>query len=329
MSPRACRRPRALCPLVALGLILAFAIQPGTALTVENPKIMTEVSPGMSYRFPLAVLIGRDEAASDYVVEVLGFGQERAGMYSSVSAGEDLGPYSARTFLSVDPASFHLDPGERQPVNVTLRVPEKPGDGGRYALIHVHPSGAAKGMAAITTGIYVPVMITLKGSSINRTGSITGVEAGEVQPGQPLLVKTTVRNTGNHHYYGLLANLTITDAAGKVVAEASSPGSIYALIPGNTMTIATPLTTALAPGTYMVRSEAKIAEGMQALDSGSTTLTIRTAYVPPVPQTTAAAGSEGPKKLPFLPIYVPWPGAIATIAVLGAVMVLWSVRRSG
>ncbi|MDD1667417.1 MAG: hypothetical protein LUO96_03010 [Methanomicrobiales archaeon] len=328
MSPRSCRQGKAAVLLAALGLLLVLAIQPGTALTVENPKILSDVAPGTS-RFPMAVLLKPDEAAADYTVEVLGFGQAGDGVYTPLAAADDTGMYSARALITVDPAGFHLDPGQRQPVNVNISVPEKAGDGGRYALLHIHPSGAAAGQTAITTGIYVPVMLTLKGSSLTHTGSITGIQAGEVTPGKPLLVSTAVSNTGNHHYYGLMVNLTLTDQAGKVVAVASSPGSVYALIPGNGMTIATPITTPLGPGTYTVTSEARLADGMVLLDTGDTTMTIRTAYVPPVTQTTPAGGTqaEGPKKLPFLPIYVPGPDALLVSTALSAALLLWSRRR--
>jgi hypothetical protein len=190
------------------------------------------------------------------------------------------------------------------------------------------------GQTALTTGILVPVMITLSGTSLTNTGSITGLQAVEATSGQPPLVRTTVENTGNHHYYGIIVNVTLADTSGNVVAAASTPRSVYALIPGNSMTIATPITTTLAPGTYTVKSEAKLADGMIPLDTKSTTLTITKTYVPPATQATAAVGTqaatggaEGPKKIPFLPIYIPGPDALATVSVVGAMILLWSAKR--
>jgi hypothetical protein len=331
MSPSS-RHGNAARVLAALALLLALALQPGAAFTIENAKIMTGAAPGSATQYSMAALLRPGEAAGDFTVEVLGFGQAADGTYTTLPAAEDTSPYSARTLITVDPATFHLDSGQRQPLKVTLTVPEKAGDGGRYALLHIHPAGVAAGQTAFTTGIYVPIMITLTGTSLNHTGSVTAVQAGEVTPGQPLQVMTTVRNTGNHHYYGVVVNLTLIDRAGSVVAVASGPKAVYALIPGNEMTIATPVSSALAPGTYTVKAEAKIADGMVLLGTGNTTMTIRTAYVPPVTETTQApvsGGTEGPKKLPFLPIYVPWPDAVGTIAVTGAAILLWSARRRG
>jgi hypothetical protein len=88
-------------------------------------------------------------------------------------------------------------------------------------------------------------MLTLKGTSLTQTGAITNVQAGEAVAGKPVVIQTTLKNTGNHHYYGPFVNITITDSGGNVVATASTTPSIFALIPGNEMTIKTPLGTAL------------------------------------------------------------------------------------
>jgi hypothetical protein len=319
---------------ITLILVLALAISPVTALKVENPKILADVAPGETARFPLAISLGTGEAASNISIEVLGFGQAAEGMYTRLPADQDTGPYTARPFVSVEAPSVRLEPGQRKDFDATVKVPATVGDGGRYALIFIRPAAGQGGQAGFAPAVAVPVMLTVKDTPLTHTGSITKLTAGKVPPGNALQVQTTLRNTGNHHYYGALVNVTVSDPAGQVIQSSSTQASAWALIPGNEMTLSLPITGTLNPGTYTVRSEAKIGEGMVSLDSETASFTIDTPYVPPTQAgavtpagTTVPGGSGEPKKLPFLPIYVPGPDAVLVTGALAAALLLWS-RRS-
>ena len=321
--------------ITVLLLSSILVIQPVMALKVVNPKIMADVVPGQTYQFPMAVSIDMNDPATDVAIDVLGFGQSPGGSYSWLTPAQDTGPYSARSFVAVDSSLLHLNPGQRIDFNATIRVPQNVGEGGRYALIFIHPPPTGSGLVATIT---VPVMLTMKGTTLIHTGTITNLQAGEEVTGRPIEIRTTLQNTGNHHYYGALVNITVTDSAGNLVARESTT-TIFALIPENQMTFATPITSTLSPGTYTVKSEAKLADGMALLDSKTATFTIQTPYVPPTPQTTITGGAqvptgttatpveaEGPKKVPFLPIYTPGPDALVIIEGLSVAFLLWTAR---
>ncbi|MGA2933798.1 MAG: hypothetical protein ABSD81_01425 [Methanomicrobiales archaeon] len=338
-------RIRLILILLTVFFIAILAIQPVASLRVESGDFRIAVSKGDTYTIPIAVSIGSQESAGDYAIDVGGFGETPDGIYQSLPASNDTSSFSARPYITVNQPTVHLNPGEREYSNITIRVPANAPDGGRYALILVHPAPAAGGAGSgISTAVQIPVMLTIAGSTLTQTGSITNLATGEMVTGEPIKILTTLKNTGNYHYYGAFVNVTVTDAAGKVVATTSTDPSRPAIIPGYAITFVTPITATLSPGTYTVKADAKLADGMVLLDSKTASFTIQTPYVPPTPtpQATvtvaggtpipsytvpAPAGTTGPNKIPFLPIYTPGPDALMTVGVVSAALLLWSAKR--
>lgn len=327
-----------IAPVVIFVLIMVSLIIPhGSALSVTSGKIMAEVQPGKTYTYPMTVSIGTKESATDVAVDITGFGEARDGSYETLPAADDTGPYSARPFTSVDKPVFHLNPGGQQSFILTIQVPADIGDGGRYALLYIHsgPKPVAGSNTAISTGLVLPVILTVQGSTLTSTGSITDLQIDEVVSGKTVAILTTLRNTGNVHYYGAYVNVTVVGSTGNVVALASSTPSVNALIPGYEMTIRTPLDTTIPTGTYTIKSEAKV--GMTLLDAKTISLPIamssttvsggeQTHAQGTAAPTPAPSGTEGPKKIPFLPIYTPGPDNLMTVGVLCAALLLWSGR---
>jgi len=208
-----------------------------------------------------------------------------------------------------------------------MQVPSG-GAGGRYALINIHPKPATATSAgpSFTTAMNVPVMITLKGTHLTETGTIESVSAGDAVPGTPVTIQTTLKNTGNHHYYGAFVDVSITDSTGKIVATASTNPSIFALIPGNEMIIKTSIAS-LPAGTYTVNSEAKF--GTTLLDTKTASITIGESGTPAPTQTVSAAPTQAATGAPTAPITVVTteespvtPGATATRAPLSAITIM-------
>jgi hypothetical protein len=280
--------------LLVFFLLLTAILVPVVAVKVEGAKIMMDVKPDTTYIFPMAVSIGAHDKASDYAAEVYGFGQSaNAGSYTPLTASEDTGAYSARGFVTVTRPLIHLNPGERVEFNATIKVPANAGDGGRYAIIHIHPVAAGTAQASFTTAVIVPVMLTISGSKITETGTITDVSVGDIVAGKPITVTTTLKNTGNHHYYKAASRVTVTDSAGATVGMASASPVINAVIPGQSVRFPVPLSTALPPGTYTVKSE-MLLESSAVLDSRSTTFTVSEAYVPPFTAVNVTLRAENP-----------------------------------
>ena len=246
---------------------------------------MLDVTPGMTYIFPMAISSKSDDAPSDYAIEVLGFGlTPEGGTYTPIPANDDTGAFSARSFISIPSPVIHLNPGQRVAFNATLRIPPNVGDGGRYALIHIHPAAAAGQQASFATAVIVPVMLTVKDTKLAETGTITGIEVGDVVAGKPIKVMTLLRNTGNHHYYGVVNNVTVTDINGKIIASAKSDPAVRAVIPGQSVRFDTPVTNPLPVGSYFVKSDL-ILESGAILDNKTVKLDVKEAYIPPFSDT--------------------------------------------
>ena len=80
--------------------------------------------------------------------------------------------------------------------------------------------------------------------------------------GQPITITTTLKNTGNYHYYHTVNEVTITDANGNVLADNSTQPSAYAIIPGNTVGFTIqPEVKNLPLGTYTVNSKVLLEDG--------------------------------------------------------------------
>ena len=266
-------------------IILSLVIVPAAAVKVEGAKIMLDVKPGTTYIFPMAVSTKPDDAPSDYAVEVYGFGQSAdGGSYTPLVAADDTGAYSARALVTMESPVIHLDPGQRKAFNATIRVPQDIGEGGRYAIIHIHPAASGGGQTGFATAIIVPVMLTVKDSKLIESGNITNIDVGNIVAGKPITIATTLKNTGNHHYYGVVNQVTVTDPAGKAVATVKADPLPNAVIPGQSVSFDALISTPLSTGTFTVRSDMMLESGA-ILDSRNTTVTVKEAYIPPFSDT--------------------------------------------
>lgn len=272
--------------ILALLVISVLVITPAASLKVEGAKIMLDVKPGTTYIFPMAASIKPDDKVSEYSIDILGFGQTRdVGMYEGLTLDKDTSPYTARSFISFPSSTIRLQPGERKEFEATLRIPQDVGDGGRYAVILIHPAAAGTGQASFATAVLVPVMLTVEGSNLMETGQITDVSVGEVIAGRPIIVATTLKNTGNHHYYGAINQISVRDSSGREVASARAEPFSRAVIPTQSVRFDTPLTAGLSVGTYTAVSRMTLEDGT-LLDEKSTTFAVKEGYIPPFQKTT-------------------------------------------
>jgi len=274
-------------------MIIVIFIGTVSAIGVSGAKYVGSIKPGGSDTHTMTVYIGPGEDPTDVIVDVLGFGQGIDQGYALKNPADDTSPYSARTFISIDNTSFHLEPGTKNIVNAKISIPSTAGPGGRYALIYIHALPRAG--KAFTTAMMVPVMITISGTTPTETGSITDLEVGAVKIGQPIKIITTLKNTGNYHYYNTVNTVSVRDTNGNRITNISTQPSIYAIIPGNTVRyVATPDVQDLTVGTYRVDSRVLLESG-KVLDEKTTTFEVKTDYIPPVTESniTLTPGSAG------------------------------------
>jgi hypothetical protein len=283
--------------IAAFLMIFTLIISPSAAVKVEGAKIMLDVQTGTNYIFPMAVSSKPTDAASDYAIEVYGFGQSAdGGSYTPLTASEDTGSYSARTFITVESPVVHIDPGQRVAFNATIRVPQDVDEGGRYAIIHIHPAPTqGGGQTGFATAIIVPVMLTVQNTRLVETGTITEIAVGDIVAGKPITVSTTMKNTGNHHYYGVVNQVNVTDSGGINLATVKADAAANAIIPGQSVRYDTPVSTSLAAGTYTIQSD-MLLNGV-VLDSRTTSITVKEAYVPPFQQTSVKVIPDSPVTL--------------------------------
>jgi len=278
--------------LLALVMVLMLTSVPVSAISVSGAKYLGNISPGETVVHMMTVGIGPGEDPTDIMVEIMGFGQSMDQGYTTLDPANDLSPYSGRTFITLDKNTVHIEPGSQQVINANITLPKNVGAGGRYAIIYIHAlPGKGK---SFTTAVMVPVLITVSGTALTETGSITKVDVGDVTIGQPITVTTIFKNTGNHHYYNTVNEVTLTDANGNILADNSTQPSLYAIIPGNTVGFTIqPGVKNLPIGTYTVNS--KILLNDQILDNKTTTFAVKTNYVPPPTESSImlAPGTAG------------------------------------
>ena len=280
-------------PCIALLFLLAALLcTPASAgLAVAGAKYMGEIAPGETYVHSITVSTKPTDASMDIVMDVMGFGQGVDRGYTTLSAAQDTGQYSARPFITLDASSFTLKPGESKTVKATIAVPKTAGTGGRYAMIYIHNKPGGGGTTGVAAAIAVPVMVTIKGQPVAETGSITDVKAVTKPDGRTAIV-TTFRHTGNHHYYGATDTVTVTDTAGKQLASVTLNPSATAIIPGATVTFEAVTATPFAPGTYTAESKVTLPSGTM-LDTKKMPVEVAAAPAREAPAGTASLATPG------------------------------------
>jgi hypothetical protein len=276
---------------LAIMLMMVLCIVPVSGLSVSGAKYVGSISPGGTDTHIITITIGSGDSATDMIADVRGFGQDLDQSYKLLGPADDISPYSARSFITLDNSSLHVEPGMSKEITAKITIPQNAGAGGRYALIYLHPI-AGTGQT-FTTGAIIPVLITITGTTPTETGTIATVDVGNVVLGQPITIATAFKNTGNYHYYHTVNVVTVTDASGNIISNASTQPSVYAIIPGNTVQYTvSPVINNLPIGTYTADSKVLLENG-QVLDEKTTTFSVKTNYVPPSKETniTVSPGS--------------------------------------
>ena len=269
---------------ILIGLALALALTAIVAapvlagLRVTNANIQESVSAGQVITDVINVGDTTDKPM-DVAVDVDGLGNYLSGSVMNVDPGNDVSPYTARTFVTASPTSFHLEPGQSQNVNVTVSVPSDVGDGGRYAVILIRtipPSGSG---VVVTLAVAAQVMLTIQGSTIT-TGHISSLNLSTPQSEQLFSIAAIVNNTGNYHYKLALSG-NVKDNLGQVVGTAWQTNSIYNLIPTFAQQVDVPfnISQELAPGVYTAEVDAYTTDGV-FLDSMTLEFALTSTYKP-------------------------------------------------
>jgi hypothetical protein len=188
-----------------------------------------------------------------------------------VDASQDTSQYSARQFVTVDKAAFHLEPGGSEEITATVRIPQDVGDGGRYAMMHIVTTAAATGGVGMAAAVDVPVYLTVNDSQLMHTGEITGVASGEITSGQPINILTDFQSTGNHHFK-VKGEVTVTNDRGQTLDIITTPVTSSSILPGMVRQLEASFipSVVLAVGTYTVGSKVMLEDGTLLAQSSAT-----------------------------------------------------------
>jgi hypothetical protein len=307
---------RRMCILVAalvfLGL-MGLAL-PVSALNVSISQYDGNVPAGGTVNFAVQAGNSWTDEPVDLLVDVMGISQKPDLQYAAVEPIKDTYMYSARKFTSVPVNSLHVDRGENKQIILSFQLPSDVGNGGRYAMVVLHTL-PGKNITASDTNI--PVFLTVLGSSPKVSGSITNLGADNILVGQPLVVTTDYKNTGNIHQNKAVNTVTIAGPDGTILATNSTAPLSAAILPETTFEFSVrPDIRNLAAGTYTVTSKV-LSDDRQVLDKKTATFTISEAgnsqlTATPVVQTSAPAT---PTKSPLTPV-------LGLVALTGAILMI-------
>lgn len=269
-----------LCPLLASAQTVPDST---SGLRVQGVISDLTVEPGKSYQHKMVVSIGEKAPAYDLKVEVMGLGQGPDGSIQPVAPDKDVAAFSARQWVTVDKASFHLEPGRSQDLTATITVPNELGEGGRYAVVYISTVPKPGGNLGIALAAAVPILIAPSGGKVTHTGKISNISVEKVVSGQPIEVVGEFHNSGNHHFR-IDSEVVVTDGMGKVIASKSGPLGGSSVFPGQTREVRTSFglldqLKGLAPGSYQAEWKVSLAGGQQ-LDSRKVAFQVTEAYRP-------------------------------------------------
>lgn len=185
-----------------------------------------------------AELTIRSAANLSLTIKAQGLGQAKDGNFLTLPADQDASPDSARTMLTVSPATLTVKPGDSVKLNVSVAVPANAGDGTRYAILSItgfppSPSGSANVGFGVELG--VSTIVQIAGTTQTKTGEIDAIDVGKSLPGEALPVTVAFKNTGNSHFGAvpdeLVASAVLLDGAGAQLASATASGNQLSLVP--------------------------------------------------------------------------------------------------
>ena len=250
--------------LVWSGFLILLALTTISAgLRISGGVFEADVTPGEHVMHEISIY--NTSSPANFTVVIDGLGQQSNGGTIDVKPDQDTSPYSARSFLTVSPSKFHLEPGASQTVKVEGDIPNNI-SGGRYAMVSIR-SGVVGKMAigqnvvGFAVGSNVPVRLTVSNTNLLQTGKITELKVDEPISARQQNISLNFTNTGNYHLSGL-AKAELKDANGNLISNASTPlsGNIYPTFSNLFMFSLVPVNK-LKPGTYDLNATVNLEDG--------------------------------------------------------------------
>ncbi|HEX8556581.1 MAG TPA: hypothetical protein VF668_00535 [Pyrinomonadaceae bacterium] len=196
---------------------------------------------------------------------------------------------SASPWLIYSPGEVLVQPGKTHSIRVTVTVPKdaKPGDHLSALVVEQRPDTIKlnKNDRQMLLRYRMAALFYVKVPQLTRDGSLTGLKAAATEEG--VVITPTLKNAGNSVIRPVAA-LTITDASGRVVAEAPE-GETLPILAGSELSVPLRLSQSLPPGHYSVAYRVNF-QGYGKATEGVTKLVVgEKAAAQPAPAAPAAA----------------------------------------
>ncbi|WFN33796.1 hypothetical protein L1S32_08065 [Methanogenium sp. S4BF] len=283
--------------IFCLLLLLVLCINSASAgLKVTNVKFIAEMSPGDAATHTMTLSLIDTESPVDISIEVHGLSNIISGETVRIVPSEDNSPYSAREYISLDKVSIHLNPGETQTVRANIDLPRDVGTGGRYAMIHIYTLPSGSGSVGFSTAVDIPVLITISGEEIIKTGKISEITIGDVTDSQPLKISTMFENTGNYYYGHLINRIEIFNQNDELFEEITTDPTDTMLLPMSIQKFEQQYVGPIDLGVYTVNSKILFEDGA-LIDEMSTSFEVSEEYVPPFARCSVIVSPGSPTEL--------------------------------
>ena len=254
-------------PVILLAVLMwLFTLPPACSLGMNGAIFLAQVAPGEHVKHEMSVSISKNESPMNISVDILDMQQGLHG--ETLAENASLGnPYSAKSFLNVSPAFFHIDSGSTQAIQLEGDIPSQASPGGRYALINVKgliiQPNASKNKSGITFGMAINgiVELTVSGNKTTKSGEIKELRAQEPASGKQQNISVIFRNTGNIHYKVKILG-ALVDQSDKVLANATATSSIP-IMPGalRMFNFSVLPNKELVAGTYDINATVRLEDG--------------------------------------------------------------------
>lgn len=252
-------------PIAAI-VALLLLVPTSSAYGLAGAVFMKQVAPGQEISHRITVLNDENASLMNFTAQIYGFARDMNGIDIEVPSDEDTGSFTARPFLSIEPESFSLGPGEKKAVFINGTVPEDVGSGGKYALAAIKTAPRSSESVSVTTAIHAYVLLTVNDSELSQTGKIAALNASKTDKGAD--VSLVFENTGNVHYKPLI-DAVLKNEAGIVLARGEiKEGAPSYVLPESSYIFRMKLAVdgGLSPGNCSLEARATLEDG-SLLDS--------------------------------------------------------------
>jgi len=250
------------------------------ATTLSGVKLMGNYSSGETITFPMTLSTSPSDPPITYQITAMDFGNTNNGGYIE-EPYKTSNVYSATPYIKLDKNEITINPGTSETVTATIKIPSS--HGGLYSLINIHPKVKITNGTSVVTSMNVPVMITIKNTTLTKTGIITNITIDSSNT-----ISTVFTNTGNTHCYNV-KNVIGVNVSGKE-KYLSTPPMITAIVPGGTVIFSQQLNETLSSN----QITSYIIEGEQVIAIEKTIITLQKPPVQQIPTTIPTTVQKSP-----------------------------------